>query len=109
MAPQLEGYSKVAHLQSAYLEFAIFRRFRILNMENLLLLQAEIIHLESELQDIISEDFQHSERQYHPYDWWSLSQGLGEEDTWQWEKRLEIREKLEKYSMFIIIYASNTY
>jgi hypothetical protein len=71
-------------------------------MENLLLLQGEIIHLEAELQDIIGEDLRHGGRNHHPYDWWSLSQGPGEGDTRQWEKRLEIMGKLEKYSTLIV-------
>jgi hypothetical protein len=96
----MEGYDKVAQLMGSHPEFAIFRRFRALNMKNMLYLQAEIIHLEAELRRLANEDIKHASRQEYPYDWWSLSQGQ-EGDMRQWEKVLEIRAKLEKYSMNI--------
>lgn len=95
----MEGYEKVAQLMGVHHEFAIFRRFQALNMQNLLYLQAEITHLEAELREMARRDVQHGNRQNYAYDWWSLSSGVGEEDTEQWGKVLEIREKLEKYSM----------
>jgi len=98
----IEGYEKVAQLMGVHYEFAIFRRFRALNMQNLLYLQAEIIHLEEELREMARRDVRHGNRQNHAHDWWSLSNGVGEEDTEQWRKVLEIREKLEKYSMSTI-------
>lgn len=90
----MEGYAKVAKLMSMYPEFAVFRRFQALNIQNLLYLQAEIIHLEDGLKTIIAEDAERPDRRFHSQDWWSLSQD-GEE---QWESWLELRTKLEKYS-----------
>ena len=81
-------------------ELAIFRRFETLNMQNLLYLQAEITHLETELRKLANDDTRHKDRKDHSKDWWSLSQGEGDGDTEQWETVLELREKLEKYSMF---------
>lgn len=95
----MEGYAKVGQLMGSHPEFAIFRRFCALNMQNLLYLQAEITHLEAELCRLVEEDTHHGGRQDHPHDWWSLSQGQEEGDTRQWEKVVEIREKLENYSM----------
>jgi uncharacterized protein DUF6594 len=94
----MEGYAKVANLMGTHNEFAMFRRFRGLNMQNLLYLQAEITHLEEELRKIVDEDIKHGGRRYHAYDWWSLSQGDSEGDTDQWDTVLELRAKLEKYS-----------
>jgi hypothetical protein len=94
----MEGYAKVANLIGSQEEFAIFRRFRVLNMQKLLYLQAEIIHLEEELNELVKRDKGHGERQLHTKDWWSLSQGGEGEDLEQWHKFLEISNKLEQYS-----------
>lgn len=94
----MEGYAKIASLMGAHPEFAIFRRFRALNMQNMLYLQAEITHLESELRRVSYEDLGHPKRQNHPYDWWSLSQASDDSDQSQWELILRIREKLDLYS-----------
>jgi len=94
----MEGYQRVAELMASHDEFAILRRFRSLNMQNLLYLQAELISLGAELAELARQDSQHPERPYHSKDWWSLANGLEEEDREQWEKVLEIREKLDIYS-----------
>ena len=96
----MEGYAKVAQMMAAQDEFAILRRFRILNMQNLLYLQAEIIHLESELRDIVNDDARIDGRQDYAHDWWSLAVGEKDGDNEQWEKVLQIREKLESYSLW---------
>jgi hypothetical protein len=96
----MEGYAKVAQLMATQEEFAILRRFRVINMQRLLYLQAEISHLEAELYQLAKRDETHAKRQYHAKDWWSLSQGGGEEDLEQWHKFLELSEKLEQYSQF---------
>jgi len=94
----MEGYAKVAHLMSTYTEFAIFRRFRALNIQNMLYLQAELTHLEADLARIAKGDTGQSGRKYFPHDWWSLAHSAGEGENGQWEHFLKIREKLEKYS-----------
>jgi hypothetical protein len=99
VAIAMEGYAKVAQLMSTHPEFAIFRRFRALNVQNLLYMQAEITHLEAELRNKADEDIQSGNKQDHAHDWWSLAQDQETDDAGQWETVLEIREKLEKYSM----------
>lgn len=98
----MEGYARLSHLMGTYSEFAILRRFRDLNMQNLLYLQAEIIHLEEELRKAVSDDARYAQRHYYPYDWWSLAHGdddeSDDEPSEQWRLMLEIREKLENYS-----------
>ncbi|KAF2195699.1 hypothetical protein K469DRAFT_649806 [Zopfia rhizophila CBS 207.26] len=94
----MEGYAKVAQLMGTHSDVAILRRFQSLNVQNLLYLQAEIIHLESELREVARRDTRKANRKSHAHDWWSLSQGECEADTEQWEAVLAIREKLEKYN-----------
>jgi hypothetical protein len=94
----MEGYAKVAQLMGNQEEFAILRRFRVLNMQKLLYQQAEIIHLEDEINQLAKRDSSHGERQFHAKDWWSLSQGGEGEDLEQWYKFLELSGKLEQYS-----------
>jgi hypothetical protein len=96
----MEGYAKVARLMGSQEEFAILRRFRVLNMQKLLYLQAEITHLEAELEQLAKRDASHAEREFYAKDWWSLSQGGTEEDLEQWHKFLEMSEKLEQYSVY---------
>jgi hypothetical protein len=97
---KMEGYAKVARLMGSQEEFAILRRFRVLNMQRLLYLQAEITHLEAELEQLAKRDTSHAEREFYAKDWWSLSQGGTEEDLEQWHKFLELSEKLEQYSVY---------
>jgi hypothetical protein len=94
------GYARVAQLMATQDEFAIFRRFRVINIQRLLYLQAEISHLEEKLHELAKRDETHAGRQYHAKDWWSLSQGEGVDDLEQWQKFLELNEKLEHYSQY---------
>lgn len=93
----MEGYVKVAQLMASQDEFAIFRRFKVPNLQKLLYMQAEITHLELELTDLANRDAQHPDREYYTRDWWSLSQG-DENDTAQWKKFQELTSKLDAYS-----------
>jgi hypothetical protein len=94
----MEGYAKVAQFMGTHDEFAILRRFNALNMQSLLLLQAEIAHLEADLHKVAASDVKDEARSYYAHDWWSLSQGEGDDDLEQWHTVLEIREKLDQYS-----------
>ncbi|KAH8891451.1 hypothetical protein GQ53DRAFT_648698 [Thozetella sp. PMI_491] len=94
----MDGYKRVAELMAAHDEFAILRRFRSLNMQNLLYRQAEIIHLEERLLELAARDSQHPDRPYHGRDWWSLANGLEQEDCEQWEAIAVLRQKLEDYN-----------
>ena len=94
----MRGYAKVAQLMASHNELAIFRRFQELNMRNLLYLQAELSHLEAELRDIVEADTKYPECANNSYDWWSLTQAEDCGGAEQWDKILEIREKLDKYS-----------
>ncbi|KUJ08802.1 uncharacterized protein LY89DRAFT_788704 [Mollisia scopiformis] len=102
----MDGYAKVAQLMASQEEFAIFRRFRALNIKRLLYLQAEIMHLEAEVSQLAKRDSTHEGRRFHTRDWWSLSQGGEGDDLEQWEKFLELSEKLDQYNDELLKQAS---
>lgn len=94
----MEGYAKVAHLMARYDEFAILRRFKVLNTQGLLYTQAEIVHLEERLQKLVGRDAAHPDRKFHSKDWWTLAHGSDVEDREQWRLVRKITRKLDKYS-----------
>lgn len=94
----MEGYAKVARLMGSQKEYAILRRFSTLNIQRLLYMQAEIVHLDSELVQLVARDSVSAGRQHYAKDWWSLSQGETDEDLEQWKKFTELSEKLDRYS-----------
>lgn len=94
----MEGYAKLASLMGAYPEVAILRRFGALNIQNLLYLQAELVHLENELRES-SYANQHSgdvHRVTMSKDWITLAH-YHEGNERQWAVALRIREKLKEY------------
>jgi hypothetical protein len=93
-----EGYAKVAQLMAKFEEFAILRRFKRLNYQNLLYLQAQIIHLEESLGKIAQIDAFDLERGCYDRDWWTLAHGKGRAGRAQWRKVRRIRKKLKEYS-----------
>lgn len=94
----MEGYPAIAQVMSNHDELAIFRRFKELNVLNLLYTQAELVHLESELTSLRDLDISQPERAAYLRDWWSLAHSEEDEDKEQWQKILEIRQKLDAYS-----------
>ena len=97
--PKMDGYDKLAHLMGQHEELMLMPRFSYLTAKDLLYRQAELVHLEAELEEIGLED--HSKAgtptnfQYSLFD---LKRSLqaGEESI-QWRKVLEIREKIADY------------
>jgi hypothetical protein len=109
------GYADIAKLMCKRPEVAIFRRFAFLNTKNLLYLQAELIHLEIELnyqikldktkeaaeierhknQEAVESELPH-EILSPDRDWEDLTKAKR-----QWKKFGEIREKLKEYSKSI--------
>ncbi|KAI1143084.1 hypothetical protein F5Y05DRAFT_142310 [Hypoxylon sp. FL0543] len=94
----MEGYAKVAQLMGKYEEFAILRRFKRLNYQNLLYLQAQITHLEDSLGTLVARDSIHSKRKEYAEDWWKLAHGKGRAGKAQWRKVRRIRKKLNEYN-----------
>jgi hypothetical protein len=83
-------------------DLAIFRRFQSLNLQNLLYLQAELVHLEAKLQNQAVADAQSGSdtRKLHSRDWYRLSHSheYPDGDRSQWEIIRAIRPKLKEYS-----------
>lgn len=96
----MANYNRVAALMGDHQEMAAFRRFRRLNMKSLLGMQAEILHLESEVASIERED-ERSEikgcSSLHESAF-NLKASGGTSHDLQWRKVLEVRERLEQYS-----------
>jgi hypothetical protein len=100
MAEKTEGYERLAQFMGTYPELAIFRRYGALNLQNLLYLQAELLHLEDKLKIIIQEDNKDPRRAVFSRAWYALYQGSEDgEPNIQYRTLLEIREKLRQYSM----------
>ena len=99
----MDGYPRLARLIGQKPEVAIFRRFGTLNAENLLFLQAELLTLERELRDIVTDDLTSDDEQRKSYSssWWALKESSESKtaDQAQWQKRKEMREKLKEYSI----------
>ncbi|KAH8660568.1 hypothetical protein BX600DRAFT_514160 [Xylariales sp. PMI_506] len=98
----MEGYAKLALLMGRHEEFAIFRRFRTLNMQNLLYMQAEITELEDQLKKIVQQDTRDTDKSFYAKDWWSLSQSPEDVEKTQWNKCLAIRTKLKEYNEALV-------
>ncbi|KAL8993953.1 MAG: hypothetical protein Q9169_005959 [Polycauliona sp. 2 TL-2023] len=96
----MANYNKLAALMGDHQDLAMFRRFQKLNMKSLLGMQAEILHLESELAEIEREDVRSGEksRSLLHESVFNLKESHGSPHDTQWSKVLEVREKLEQYS-----------
>ncbi|KAK6853726.1 hypothetical protein PG995_010538 [Apiospora arundinis] len=107
-AEKMPDYKGLASLMNDHHDVSIFRRFRNLNIQNLLHMQAELIHLEQELQEIYDED-RHSDdqaRQSYRFSWKAMEDKyLSGGDAYQRNKLLECREKLEKYNTSLLLQA----
>lgn len=97
----MEGYSKLAELMAHHGEMGIFRQFKALNFKNLLYLQAELVELERELDELCALDqrAQHPTRPLYQKHWRLLSESELDGNDEQWQKVLHIRRQLKEYSM----------
>jgi hypothetical protein len=100
-----EGYPKLAKQMGQYPETAIFSRFGDLNAQNLLYLQAELVHLQARLRsyEASNSKSQNGNKALYARDWYWLENSAAEGDGEQWQTMLEIRTKLKEYSEFAIV------
>lgn len=104
-----EGYAKIAQLMHRNPEYRVIRKFERLQIEDLLLLQAQLTELEIELRDIVADDVvaqTHEAQRYHA-DWWYLSRSSEFGNEKQLQKRLEIRRKLREYGVSYLVSLSS--
>ncbi|KAH8685797.1 hypothetical protein BGZ60DRAFT_523076 [Tricladium varicosporioides] len=100
------GYHKLARFM-AYQQYPIFRKFKIIANRDLLYLQAELIALENEYLEFAKRDRNNKgEFEFYDSDWYLLStsqaRNCGGE---QWQKALQIREKLREYYECVLRYS----
>jgi len=104
VSPLVEGYPKLAAQMGHYPETAILRRFATLNSQNLLYLQAEVIHLEKQLRELEVADsqVQGGNKPLYAKDWYWLKTSAedGDVEGKQWQVLIETRAKLKEYSQF---------
>lgn len=99
------NYNTLAAVIGAHHELALFRRFATLNAQNILYLQAELVHLESELASLALENScskDESPASFQASLFYLKDSSDGENES-QWRKVLETREKLKEYSRFISV------
>ena len=101
----MANYDKLATVMATYPEMASFRAFAKLNVQNILSLQAELVHREAELSDITAENQRSgdSERRSFQFSFFDLKESAGTSKDLQWRKMLEIRRVLPTYSMATIL------
>ena len=94
------GYTELSSLMGTHPQLALFRRFASLNAKNLLYMQAEVVHLEAELANIVADDSAsgESEKASFHLSLFDLKESSGTSKDLQWRKVMEIREKLKSYS-----------
>ena len=95
------GYAKLARFIARFPETAIFRKFGLLNMINLLRLQAELHDLEQQLEDVWAEDRDSDDpiRCLYSVNFRVLRQYAEDGDSTQYDLLVEIGKKLDTYSI----------
>ena len=97
----LIGYPKLARLMGHSPETAIFRRFKELNLINLLRLQAELQDMEHQLQGIRDDDAQSSDQVRASYatDFRLMRDWKETGDSLQYDLLVSIGDKVQEYSL----------
>lgn len=104
----MEGYAQIAARMSRHPNLAMVRGFKAVAIQNILYLQAELHHLESEYHKVVKADKESGseDSQIYSRDWYTLSRSIdvdhdGGAGSKQWSLVLQIREVLEKYNTAI--------
>ncbi|KAK2732906.1 hypothetical protein FQN55_003868 [Onygenales sp. PD_40] len=103
----MAGYDELAKFITADPGLSICHRFSYLNTKNILYLQAELVNLEAELEEIISDDIESQvpDRKLFPVSLLHLkgsSEDPNSRNSAQWTKFLELRKTLKEYNDAIL-------
>ncbi|KAL8932495.1 MAG: hypothetical protein Q9211_006282 [Gyalolechia sp. 1 TL-2023] len=95
----MADYNKLVNLMGEHQDLAIFRRFQNLNIKTLIYMQADILHLEQELNIVEYEDKRSDDKSRASLhaSFFNLKESSGERHDVQWNKVKEIQEKLGLY------------
>ena len=96
------GYPKIARKMAEFSDFATFRRFRALNMKNLLYFQAELARMELKLhgEEIADNRLGDENKRNGLIDW----RFLHDFNKDQWKTVTDIRKVLKEYSKLSYIH-----
>ena len=96
----MTGYDKLARLVADYPDLTIYRRFGVLSAKILLFMQAELVHLEKNLEIVALDDHKDPARSSFGSSWAALfGAPSGEGADLQSRKITEIQDKLSNYRM----------
>jgi hypothetical protein len=96
----MTGYDKLARLLADYPNLTIYRRFGVLSAKVLLFMQAELVHLERNLEIVAHDDRKDPARSSFESSWAALFGAPSEEGAdLQSRKIIEIQDKLSNYRM----------
>ncbi len=100
----LTGYDSLALLLGRYPELAVFRKFGKLSMKCLLFKQAEITHLEAELDLLSRKNCADPEKLPLAESWSDFAQSGGPDDELNYQRRKveEVQQKIQEYRKSII-------
>lgn len=97
--PRKRGYRRLAEYMAWDPATAIFPRFQVANLNNLLLMQAEISELEEQLNDAVdADDSADGQNRKYSCDWSLLKQEGA--TSLQWRTCQTLRTKLAEYSEY---------
>ncbi|KAL8701400.1 MAG: hypothetical protein Q9224_000520 [Gallowayella concinna] len=102
----MADYHMLACMIAKHGEAAIFRRFDVLNIKNLLYKKAELVHLEAELQRIEKEEKSSTDlsTSAYPFSVYELLEAARSGSGIQWIKYQEIQNKLQAYNVALLQY-----
>ncbi|KAH0564965.1 hypothetical protein GP486_001642 [Trichoglossum hirsutum] len=98
----VHGYDKLARFLGGHPQMMIFRLFSTLGAKYTLYLQAELSHLEKDLEDASRADSEaeDGERRNYQNSWWNMHRARKYED-WQIQRVNEVGKALDKYCEII--------